>query len=773
MATLSAFSSSSWPNPNPSSNFHSLPQPDRTDHSHIPTNLPPPLMGTTEDEDDEPLPNTHPQSTLLQNPNPNFPNRPSLFAPTILHVSFNQDYGCFATGTDRGFKIYNCDPFREIFRRDFHHGGIGTVEMLFRCNILAIVGGGPDPQYPLNKVMIWDDHQSRCIGELSFRSEVRGVQLRRDRIAVVLEQKIFVYNFSDLKLLHQIETIANPKGLCAVSQAGGSLVLVCPGLQKGQVRVEHYASKRTKFIMAHDSRIACFALTPDGHLLATCSTKGTLVRIFNTFDGSLLQELRYIKRRWISRQGYSKAHRSALEGHSFSYEVPQVLDWGSSMHAIAIPNIDKQSLVKITSVTVQGCGNMTQGGQFFYGLLSTEGIDLKSSALRRSIRKSFLFNEGLENNVKILFHGVVGGDFTRNTVFKSPIRKFRKARYWEQFRIRSSDTITMDSSIFRGFIITKIIRIFHKSSSTLRDHYQGFISFTNVKRPGAVKDFLGSQTVHLTNATGSDLQNKVYCSKEGYVIFELGEPVAPGQHKRKRIQLCEEDPESAKIEYPDMYNRYICLQKRYADVHPRHPWQNILMEYISGSPDHRSIYWIYSPDGGEDDNTTKHVCVDIPRRVQQSHYDAIYDFIESVRRGADSAEIYTPAFSSTAQWLAVSSDKGTVHVFGLKANLGNLGSDKSHGASDPNHAVSSHTSSLSFIKGVLPKYFSSEWSVAEFRLLEGSQYIVAFGHQKNTVVILGLDGSFYRCQFDPVSGGEMTQLEYHNFLKPEEAFLER
>ncbi|MBA0802540.1 hypothetical protein Gohar_012823, partial [Gossypium harknessii] len=164
--------------------------------------------------------------------------------------------------------------------------------MLFRCNILALVGGGPDPQYPPNKVMIWDDHQSRCIGELSFRSEVRSVRLRRDRIVVVLEQKIFVYNFADLKLLHQIETIANAKGLCAVSQGVGSLVLVCPGLQKGQVRVEHYASKRTKFIMAHDSRIVCFALSQEGQLLATASSKGTLVRIFNTVDGSLLQEVR-------------------------------------------------------------------------------------------------------------------------------------------------------------------------------------------------------------------------------------------------------------------------------------------------------------------------------------------------------------------------------------------------------------------------------------------------------------------------------------------------
>jgi hypothetical protein len=39
--------------------------------------------------------------------------------------------------------------------------------------------------------------------------------------------------------------------------------------------------------------------------------------------------------------------------------------------------------------------------------------------------------------------------------------------------------------------------------------------------------------------------------------------------------------------------------------------------------------------------------------------------------------------------------------------------------------------------GVLPKYFHSEWSVAQFRLHEGEQYIVAFGHEKNTVAVVG------------------------------------
>ena len=139
--------------------------------------------------------------------------------------------GCFAVGTDQGFRIYNCEPFKETFRRDCASGGIGQVEMLFRCNILALVGGGRNPRYPSHKVMIWDDHQNRCIGELSFRSEVRAVRLRRDRVVVVLSSKVYVYNFADLSLLDHIETAENSKGgwvgggglACVVVVGGGSL----------------------------------------------------------------------------------------------------------------------------------------------------------------------------------------------------------------------------------------------------------------------------------------------------------------------------------------------------------------------------------------------------------------------------------------------------------------------------------------------------------------------------------------------------------------------
>ena len=209
----------------------------------------------------------------------------------MLFVTFNQDAGCFACGTDSGFRIYNVDPFKETFKRNFNNG-IGIVEMLFRCNLLALVGGGHSPRYPPNKVMIWDDHQNRCVGELSFRSDVRAVKLRRDRVVVVLATKVYVYRFSDLKLLDQIDTQPNPRGLVALCAHPKHNVLACPGVTRGHARVELYDSRKSTTIAAHESDLARLSLSEDGSLLATASDKGTLIRVFNAHSGAQLREFR-------------------------------------------------------------------------------------------------------------------------------------------------------------------------------------------------------------------------------------------------------------------------------------------------------------------------------------------------------------------------------------------------------------------------------------------------------------------------------------------------
>ena len=41
------------------------------------------------------------------------------------------------------------------------------------------------------------------------------------------------------------------------------------------------------------------------------------------------------------------------------------------------------------------------------------------------------------------------------------------------------------------------------------------------------------------------------------------------------------------------------------------------------------------------------------------------DQLKELRRGADKADIYCIAFHPTSTWICVSSDKGTVHIYGL------------------------------------------------------------------------------------------------------------
>ncbi|EYU29900.1 hypothetical protein MIMGU_mgv1a020192mg [Erythranthe guttata] len=212
---------------------------------------------------------------------------------TLLNLSFNQG-GCrFTAATTDGFMVFNTDPFTQTIRRTFSssNGSIGIAQSFADSNIYALVGGGPRANFPPNRVVIWDDQLRRCVYEFAYRSDVVSVRLRHDRIVVVLPQKIKVYDFSDLRMVHEMVTEHNPKGLCEISRTG-PFVLLTLGLQKGHVTVHDYYRRRNKQFPAHDSDIACLSLLSDGKLFATASTKGTLIRVFDSTDGSLLQELR-------------------------------------------------------------------------------------------------------------------------------------------------------------------------------------------------------------------------------------------------------------------------------------------------------------------------------------------------------------------------------------------------------------------------------------------------------------------------------------------------
>ena len=207
----------------------------------------------------------------------------------ILGISFNQDQDCFACGTEMGFSVYKSVPYKGTFKRVFN-AGIGHVGMLHRSNILALIGGGSHPKYPLNKVMLWDDKQEKCIGELSFKPQVKAVKVHKERIVIVLEQRIYVYQFSDLKLLDAIETCHNPQGLCDITSKG-AIIVACPDKKKGSVRIVNYSSNTSIERAIHESTLSGIALTQDGKFCAASSEDGKLIRVLEVLTGHVFQEL--------------------------------------------------------------------------------------------------------------------------------------------------------------------------------------------------------------------------------------------------------------------------------------------------------------------------------------------------------------------------------------------------------------------------------------------------------------------------------------------------
>jgi len=211
---------------------------------------------------------------------------------SMLYINFNQDASCFAVGTETGFRIYNTNPYKGTFIRDLN-GGIGIIEMLYRSNILALVGGGKCPKFAPNKVVIWDDHQAKVLSEMRFISNVKNVKLKRDKIFVVCENKIYVFNFRNFELIESIETFYNPNGLISVSSNNTNSILAFPKKEdRGHVTVKDYDNKIEVDINAHKNSLCCIQLNNNGSLLATASEKGTLIRIFNTKTKDLIKEFR-------------------------------------------------------------------------------------------------------------------------------------------------------------------------------------------------------------------------------------------------------------------------------------------------------------------------------------------------------------------------------------------------------------------------------------------------------------------------------------------------
>jgi WD40 repeat protein len=215
----------------------------------------------------------------------------------ILNISFNQDNSLLSVSTENGFFIYGTQPPKKKQERRMD-GGISNCEMLYRTNLLALIGGGELPKYNPSKLIIWDDKQNNVISEIKFFSNIKNVKLKKNKIFCILENNIYVFDLDTLENTEIIPTRLNPKGLFGINNNEDKTVIAyLPKLNdknilKGSIIIKNYDKGKAREINAHDDLISCISLNNDGTLLATSNEKGIIIRIHSCLNGDLLSQFK-------------------------------------------------------------------------------------------------------------------------------------------------------------------------------------------------------------------------------------------------------------------------------------------------------------------------------------------------------------------------------------------------------------------------------------------------------------------------------------------------
>ncbi|KAI9574554.1 SVP1-like protein 2 [Boletus coccyginus] len=235
----------------------------------------------------------------------------------IFNAQFDADCQIFTASTPAGFAIYQAWPLMLLRKREFTGGTLAAVVPCHTSSLLFLLGGGTSPLYPPNKVIMWDDAAGVEVAELEFRERVRGVACRRGWLAVALRRRVVVFEVHDTVVRRaEYDTCDNPRGILAMATETYATLLTIPGKQMGHVQLVHLPpcvppaplgpppsvppSKTpplplkhpVSMIAAHESALTTLSLPPSGRFLATTSSRGTLVRIWDTTSGKLLREFR-------------------------------------------------------------------------------------------------------------------------------------------------------------------------------------------------------------------------------------------------------------------------------------------------------------------------------------------------------------------------------------------------------------------------------------------------------------------------------------------------
>ncbi|KPJ05308.1 WD repeat domain phosphoinositide-interacting protein 4 [Papilio xuthus] len=217
----------------------------------------------------------------------------------ITSLGFSQDQGCFTCCLTSGLRVYNVDPLVEKAHYSKEElGEVSLCEMVFRTNWLLVVRA----RRPCCLLLL-DDQRRAFSAEVTFKSPIRALRARKDKVAVVLSCSVQVLSLPSLQrvaLLRTPPAAPAARPLCALASDPNALqILAAPAHRKGSLQlldvsraVKGAQSSSPAVVSCHQSEVACLSVAASGCRLATASRRGTIIRLWDTTTKQMLHELR-------------------------------------------------------------------------------------------------------------------------------------------------------------------------------------------------------------------------------------------------------------------------------------------------------------------------------------------------------------------------------------------------------------------------------------------------------------------------------------------------
>eukprot|EP01066_Platyproteum_vivax_P021552 Platyproteum_vivax@DN970_c0_g1_i1.p1 len=213
----------------------------------------------------------------------------------VKHIGFNQNQSRLTIGTNAGLMVFQVDPWKLLYSKEL--GSVDIVEMYLEEPLFALVG----PKHSRRLLIFWDAVKDDMKYEKLFNDAIRAVKMNRTRIVVVLNKEFHILDKSSLRSETVLTRLTpNKSSVCCLSPSLDRALLAYPFeackfcTYNSSVPCSHTSSTFGCLAlfdcdslsavgvipMAHESAIQCVAFNPTASLVATASTRATLIRVW-------------------------------------------------------------------------------------------------------------------------------------------------------------------------------------------------------------------------------------------------------------------------------------------------------------------------------------------------------------------------------------------------------------------------------------------------------------------------------------------------------------